>query len=96
MMSGRPVAALANFIAVSTASPPELAKSTLSRCGTRLSKRSAKMPGQSRCVHLHEVRKITFQDIDEGRSHSRMVAPNGEDAKSAQEIEIPRSVAVIE
>jgi hypothetical protein len=47
-------------------------------------------------IHLDQVWQIAVEDTLERRSDHRMVAADGKHAETAQQVKIPRTVAVIE
>ena len=97
MNRGLPVAARANFIALSTASAPVLAKNAASSpAGRRAAKRLREHAGEHRVVQLHAVDQVRVERrVQHGADVGVAVAEAGE-ALAAVHVEVRAPILVVE
>ena len=93
----RPVAARPSFSAASTASVPELVKSTRSsRGGVRAEQLLREQRRQRRDAELHRAGQVELERLDERRADARVVAADVEHPEAAEHVEVALAVGVAE
>ena len=91
------VAARPSFKAASTASVPELVKSTRSsRAGVRCEQRLGEEPRQRRDAELDRSRCLELERFDQRRADARVVAADVVHAEAAEHVEVAVAVSVEE
>ena len=95
-MPGRPVAARANFDGSLDGLRARIREEHLVEIGHAAKQPLGEHAGERGNVHLHEIGQIAVEDALERIAHDGMVAADREDAKAAEQIEIPIAVPIVQ